>query len=246
MELKSNKYYDTICVEQISGFIHGLDDLYNEIISKYPQENYEFLKYLNELSVSYVNTSNSSLDLKSSLQNIYDIINTIETVGESDFSNTLENELKLYYIRLKSFFDTLLISIAFFFNIELPPRGNKLSFLLKHHVIISTDIPTQLNTINKVIHNFDGGMRNKIIHEGSYQDEMIDDMRSRLIISKSMFLSEHEYKLSLIEKKQGLIIKKTELIDELNLILFNKLSEIHDSLTKVYYDKQKELSHYFN
>ena len=244
MELKSNKYFDTIYSAKLSSFILGESDLYNEIISKYSDENPKHLEYINKFITSYSNMSNSALELKSSLQNIFKLFNTIETISNRALLDLLENELKIYHIRLKSFFDTLIISIVIGFGIVLPYRGNKLLYLLKHDTTVTAKIITQLKNINEAIKNYDNGKRNKIIHEGSYQDDSIDGMRILFITGKGMFGNKDDYKIHLIKKKQELIIKKYEQIDDLNLNIFQVIVEIHESLIEFYYAKREELSHY--
>lgn len=242
MELKSKKYYDTVCSTKLNSFISGEQDFYNEIISNNSNEKANLSKYVHDFISSYSNTSNSAIDLNSSLQNVYNLLKIIGVSDNNTLLESLENELKTYHIRLKCFLDTLIISIASCFVRLLHHQGNKLNNLVKYSKIISPDIITHINFIDAEITKYDDGKRNKIVHEGSFQDDMIDDLRIFFITGKKIYPNDDDYRKQLNINKQLLIIKKYVRIDRLNFILYNKFVVIHDLLTKSYYDKRNELS----
>jgi hypothetical protein len=235
MELKSKNIFESLETE-MANFQRSIEIDYNNLIKYENEENNSLLSYMMEVADNLSILHNSMNDLQKILYNINDLFDDIGDSGSDFVIENLKGELKNFHILIKTLLDVLLKYIEVVFRRDISKKSLKTS----QKIEVFPELSDELSNLRELITEFDEGRRNKIIHEGVFEDKMINDVW--LYSASGWFHEKGNYAVNLKNKKIELLNTKIPILDELCFNIITILTTILDSLETEYYRNEKNLS----
>jgi len=212
---------------------------YNALQEHNPEANSKLLIYMNVVLTGTTTEHNIIKDIQSALFEIENLLENDDDERARFIVTGLEKKLKDFHIKIKSLFDVTIRFVATVFRIKI---NNKMNFYsrLKEELPVDNQITDFLENIKYNIDNYDKGMRNKIIHEGTFEDNEIRDAHLDGVLMG--FRKKHKFKKSFAEEINELVRKKLDSLEQVCIEVLEKLSNVIDLLEEEYYRNDKQLS----
>lgn len=233
MDLKSKEIFDSLETD-MANFLNSIQTCYNNIIEYAIEENYIFTSYMLEVSDKLSNLHNIMNDLQIILYSINDLYNGIGDSGSDFVIENLKGELKNFHVLLKTLIDVSLNFTAVVFRRDITKKS------ITQKIEVIPELLDELSNLRELIVEFDEGRRNKIIHEGVFEDKMINDVW--LYSAAGLPREKGNYAVNLKNKKIKLLNTKINILDELCLNIITILANILDASETEYYRNEKNLS----